>query len=100
MSLLMRRRAKPHGRHHADSPREPKPRKGPVALTGRHTAHPEPRVQIVASFTGWGALARMCAEAAENPVVDTTSVRPAASLRDPSQTQPFPVVPVDLGDLK
>ncbi len=91
MSILLRRRAKPHGRHHADSPREPKPRKGPVALTGRHTAHPEPRVQIVASFTGWGALARLCAEAAAHPVVDPHIARPALAPLTPDMTKPYAI---------
>lgn len=93
MSILLRRRERASGRHHADSltdrPVLPA-RKGPVALHGRHAnRHQSPRLQIVSDSTGWASLARICADAAAHPVVDPRIACPAKAQPDLDMTQPL-----------
>lgn len=94
MSILFRRRVRAgRGRHHADSIAEQPvlpAREGPVALHGRHAnRHQPPRLQIVADFTGWGATARLCEDAAKHPVVDPQTACPARAPFDLDMTQPL-----------
>ncbi|GGK62080.1 hypothetical protein Sme01_04000 [Sphaerisporangium melleum] len=88
MSLLLRPRES--GRHRADSLTETPALPRRSRLTAPFVRHARrPRPQIVREFTGWSGLARLCEEAARNPVVDPRIAFPARFRADADHTQPF-----------
>ena len=74
------------GRHRADGVTPARPW-GLASSPARHARRPRP--QIVAEFTGWAGLARLCEDASKHPVVDVRLACPARAQFDPDQTIPF-----------
>ncbi len=64
-----------------------RPVRGMADKPARHARRPRP--QILRDFTGWGATARACADAAAHPVIDLRIACPALFRADADTTQPF-----------